>query len=508
MVKKMLQLASAGFLFSMSSALALAQNDTPTALGQFAVHGDIGAVKHAGSAKYLEQEQHYVISGSGKNMWLGEDELHLAYNKLKGDFIVRAEVKFHGEGVDPHRKAGWNVRTNLETSSPNIHATVHGDGLTSLQFRAEEGGETDQYLLKVSAPDVIQLERRGDKYIMSAARHGDPFQVTSVSHIKLGDELYVGLSVCSHNADVVETATFSNVRIIIPAAKDFRPYRDYIGSNLEIMDMTTYNRRIIYRSPDSLQAPNWTHDGKTLIYNSKGLMFNYDLATNKPSVLNTGFANNNNNDHVLSWNGKDIAISHHASDDEGRSTIYTLSLTGSDKPRQITAKGMGHSFLHGYSPDDKTLIFTGERKNKYDIYAIDIDTGKETQLTDTATLDDGSEYSPDGKYIYFNSNRTGTMQLWRMAADGSNQEQLTFDKYNDWFPHLSPDGKKIVFLSYMDDIDSGDHPFYRHVYLREMPIDGGEAKIIAYIYGGQGSINVPSWSPDGSKIAFVSNTQL
>jgi Tol biopolymer transport system component len=477
-------------------------------LGQFVAHADIGAVKHTGSAQYIEQDQHYLLSASGKNMWQGEDELHFVYRQMKGDFIVRANVALQGEGVDPHRKLGWNVRKSLATSSPNVHATVHGDGLTSLQFRAQESGETEQYLLPVIAPDVIQLERRGDRYIMSAARHGEPFQVTSVSHIKLGDSPYVGLSLCAHNPDVVETAIFSNVRVIVPAAQDFKPYRDYIGSNLEIMDMNTYKRRIVFQSPDSLQAPNWTRDGKTLIYNSKGLMFNFDLTSNTPSVLNTGFANDNNNDHVLSWDGKSLAISHHAKEEERRSTIYLLPLTGSDKPVQVTAKGAGHSFLHGFSLDDKSLIFTGERKGQYDIYSVDIKTGIETQLTDTATLDDGSEYSPDGKYIYFNSNRTGTMQLWRMLADGSNQEQLTFDHYNDWFPHVSPDGKKIVFLSFMDDIDSGDHPFYRHVYLREMSADGGEAKIIAYIYGGQGTINVPSWSPDGSKIAFISNSQM
>jgi TolB protein len=503
MLKKIIQLAIISFPGVFGGASASAQD-----LGQFSAHGDIGVVKHAGSVKYLAADQHYIISGSGANMWLGEDQLHFLYTRIKGDFIVRARVAFQGDGVDPHRKIGWNIRKTLDTSAPNIHATVHGDGLTSLQFRESEGGETGQYLLPITGADVIQLERRGDIYIMSAARHGEPFRTTSVAHIKLGEEPYVGLSVCAHNSDVIETAVFSNVRLIIPAEKDFRPYRDYIGSNLEIMDMQTHNRRIVYRSEDSLQAPNWTRDGSKLIYNSKGLLFNFDLATNKPSVLNSGFANDNNNDHVLSWDGKSIAISHHAADDERRSTIYTLPLTGSDKPVQITAKGAGHSYLHGYSPDDKKLVFTGHRNGQYDIYTIDLDTRKETQLTDNPTLDDGPEFSPDGRFIYFNSNRTGMMQLWRMNADGSNEEQLTFDKYNDWFPHFSPDGKKIVFLSFMDDIDSNDHPFYRHVYLREMPAEGGEAKIIAYIYGGQGTINVPSWSPDGAKIAFVSNTWL
>jgi TolB protein len=477
-------------------------------VGQFADHVDIGAVKHPGSVVYDAADQKYKISGAGKNMWGGEDQLHYAYNQIAGDFIVSAQVAFEGKGVDPHRKIGWHVRTSLDTASPNINTAIHGDGLTSLQFREKSGGDTEQYPLQLNGADVMQLERRGDVYIFSAAKKGEPFQVTSVSHVKLGEKVYVGLAMCSHNADVVETATFSNVRITIPAAKDFKPYKDYIGSNLEILDLNTGNSRIVFRSPDSIQAPNWTLDGKSLIYNSNGLLYNFDIASGKPTVINTGFAKYNNNDHVLSWDGKQIGISSHVKADSNNSTIYTLPITGSDKPVQINATGAGHSYLHGFSPDNKKLIFTGQRKGEFNIFTIDIKTKKETQLTTSPALDDGAEYSPDGKTIYFNSNRTGLMQLWRMSADGSNQEQLTFDNHNNWFPHVSPDGKKIVFLSYMTDIDPNEHPFYRHVYLREMPIDGGESKIIAYVYGGQGTINVPSWSPDGSKIAFVSNTQM
>lgn len=487
---------------------AMTTHATNSSTGQFTNSTDIGQVQHAGSLSFDPDLQTYRMSASGNNMWFDADQLFYAYQQLQGDFIVRAQVAFTGEGADPHRKIGWNLRAALTPESKHVNATVHGDGLTALQFRPEDGAATEEYRLTVTKPDVIQLERRGNRFIMSAARLGEPFQVTSVSHVQFADSVYVGLALCAHKADAIESAVISNVRFIQPAAQDFVPYQDYIGSNLEILDVTTLNRRIVYRATGSIQAPNWTPDNRSLIFNADGKLYTFAIDSSEVSELNTGFATNNNNDHVLSFDGKQIGISHHATEENGRSTIYTLPIGGSDQPKQITLPGAGHSYLHGFSPDAQTLIFTGHRKGQYDIYAVDAATGNETQLTNTATLDDGSEYSPDGQYIYFNSNRTGTMQLWRMHSDGSNQQQLTFDEYNDWFPHVSPDGKSLVFLSYMADVDSGDHPFYKPVYLRHMPADGGEARIIAYVYGGQGTINVPSWSPDGRYVAFVSNTQM
>ncbi|NQU81459.1 MAG: TolB family protein, partial [Bacteroidetes bacterium] len=279
------------------------------------------------------------------------------------------------------------------------------------------------------------------------------------------------------------------------------------GSHLEVLDIQTGHRKILYSSEHSIQAPNWTKDGK-IIYNSKGHLYSYDLDINSISHLNTGFAINNNNDHVLTFDGTLLGISHHNKNDGGASTIYYLPVEGDSKPVAVTKPGVGASYLHGWSPDNKKMVFTGNRKGKYDIYTVDIHTGEEEQLTNQNTLDDGSEYSPDGNYIFFNSARTGKMKLWRMDANGDNQTQLTFDDYNDWFPHVSPDQKWILFLSYPKDINPDAHPFYKHCLLRIMPYEGGQSCILAYIYGGQGTINVPSWSPDSKKISFVSNSKM
>jgi TolB protein len=175
------------------------------------------------------------------------------------------------------------------------------------------------------------------------------------------------------------------------------------------------------------------------------------------------------------------------------------------QPRQITPRGP--SYLHSWSPDGQSLLFTGERNKNFDIYRVPAAGGPEVRLTTAPGLDDGPEYTPDGQYIYFNSNRTGTMQIWRMKPDGSAQEPVTTGDYHDWFPHISPDGKWIVFLSFLkEEVAAGDHPFYKHVYLRLLPMGGGQPRVIAYVYGGQGTINTPSWSPDSQRLAFISNS--
>jgi len=481
-------------------------------VGQFENHADVGKPKLSGAATYNGASQEYVLTAGGTNMWGARDEFHLAWRQLQGDFILQARVEFVGKGVDPHRKAGWIVRRSLEADSPYVDTAVHGDGLTSLQFRRAPGAVTEQIESASRGADVIQLERRGNRYLFSAARYGDPYTTREIADIDVGGEPYVGLFLTSHNPDVIEQAVFRDVRIIRPAKEGFVPYRDYIGSHLELLDLQTGHRQIIHSSRVPFEAPNWTADGSALIFNTsgndastRGRLYRFDLATRQPSLIDTNFANRNNNDHVLSFDGTMLGISDQSTG-AGQSTIFTVPVSGGI-PKRITA--LTPSYLHGWSPDKKFLVFTGGRNGEFDIYKIAADgSGKEIRLTTAKALDDGPEFTPDGQFIYFNSTRSGKMQIWRMKPDGSDPQQVTNDEYNNWFPHISPDGKQIAIISYVDEIPPAEHPYYKRVYLRLMPITGGTPQVIAYVYGGQGTINVPSWSPDGRMLAFVSNSDF
>src|SRR3984957_15831150 len=305
MSKKISHLFFCACIALLFSQKAFAQSP----VGIFDGQSDIGRVKTAGTGSYDDKMQTYQISGSGTNIWANHDEFHFVWKKMKGDFILRCDAEFIGKGVEEHRKIGWMVRSSLDTGSKHISAVVHGAGLTSLQFRRAADGAMEEKKFDILGPDVIQLERKGNVYTMSVAHKGEMFVSQEISNVDLGDDVYVGLFICSHNPNVVEKATFNNVRIVVPAPATLVAYRQYLGSDLEILDVQTQNSRIIYQAPNSIQAPNWMKDGKHLLYNSDGLLYIYDLKTNTPAQLNTGSVIANNNDHVISFDGKWLAIS-------------------------------------------------------------------------------------------------------------------------------------------------------------------------------------------------------
>jgi TolB protein len=271
-------------------------------------------------------------------------------------------------------------------------------------------------------------------------------------------------------------------------------------SRLEVISIETGQREIVHETALHLEAPNWSRDGKTFFYNSGGRIYTLPRGGGEPRLLDTGSATRCNNDHGLSPDGERLVVSHEPDD---ASLLYVLPASGGT-PRQVTA--LGPSYWHGWSPDGKTLAYCARRGDDYDIYTIAAsaeNSAEEKRLTTAKGLDDGPDYSPDGRTIYFNSVRTGAMRIWKMNADGSEQEQVTFDEaYGDWFPHPSPDGKWLVFLSYDKSVEG--HPADEDVALRLLPLAGGKPRVLAELFGGQGTINVPSWSPDSRYVAFVS----
>ncbi|MDR0396876.1 MAG: hypothetical protein LBH66_06205 [Oscillospiraceae bacterium] len=271
-------------------------------------------------------------------------------------------------------------------------------------------------------------------------------------------------------------------------------------SYLETVDVETGNVTTLKTFAHCVEAPNWSKDGARLIYNDYGHIMSYDLETGMIDRIDTGYCVRCNNDHVLSPDGGRIAVSHHTVED-GQSRVYSISLDGG-KPSLITP--IAPSYLHGWSPDGTTLAYCAERNGEYDVYTIPADGGEEKRLTFEPGLSDGPEYSPGGRYIWFNSVRSGLMQLYRMNADGSEQTRMTNDDRNNWFAHPSPDGGMVAYISYLaDEVKPGEHPAGKHVEIRLISSYGGEPRTLVSMYGGQGTLNVNSWSPDSKRLAFV-----
>ncbi|KPF43853.1 TolB family protein [Rhizobium sp. G187] len=268
-------------------------------------------------------------------------------------------------------------------------------------------------------------------------------------------------------------------------------------SSVEIYDMETRTSTVVWETDLLVEAPNWSPDGSYLLINGDGLLHRIWLdEDSEPEEVDTGFAIRINNDHGISPDGSMLAICDRTL--VGQSCIYVLPAEGG-MPRQVT-KNMP-SYWHGWSPDGKTLAYCGIRDDIFDIYTIPVDGGDELRLTQGEGRNDGPDWSADGEWIYFNSSRSGLMQIWRMRPDGRDVQRLTNSDSGDWFPHPSPNNDKVLYLSYAPDVF--DHPRDKDVKLCLMDMDGSNQEVLFELFGGQGTINVPNWSPDGGAFAYV-----
>ncbi|MDR3700027.1 MAG: hypothetical protein P4L56_10360 [Candidatus Sulfopaludibacter sp.] len=464
--------------------------------GIFGGHGDVGTVLHPGSVEYDASQKTYRITASGENIWGTADALQYVWKKVSGDVSLTAEVSFPATTGDPHKKGVLMIRQSLDGDSAYADAAAHASGLTSLQSRETQGAATHEIQGSQTAVKKLRITKVGDYFYMSIAGEGEPLRPAGGSmKVPLKDPFYVGIGVSAHNKDAIETVVFKNVEVtpVTPASGQPKLY-----STLETITVASTDRRVTYVAPGRFEAPNWTKDNM-LIFNGDGHLHRIPADGGKPETIDTGIATRLNNDHAISPDGTMIAVSDQSQGNH-QSQIYVAPI-GGGAARKITEKAP--SYFHGWSPDGKTLAFCGDRNGNFDVYTIPTAGGAETRLTTADGLDDGPEYSPDGKYIYFNSIRGGLMQIWRMKPDGSEQEQVTPDDgFNNWFPHLSPDGQRMVFLTYEKGVDG--HPADKEVMLRVMNLANRRIAILTKLFGGQGTINVPSWSPDGRRLAFVS----
>ncbi|EYD77406.1 tolB protein precursor [Rubellimicrobium mesophilum DSM 19309] len=171
------------------------------------------------------------------------------------------------------------------------------------------------------------------------------------------------------------------------------------------------------------------------------------------------------------------------------------------EPRRVTERVP--SWWHSWSPDGSRIAYAGVRRDEgpVSLFTCRVDGSDEVCVAEDFDHIDGPDYSADGAWIWFNGEREGRVDLWRIRPDGSGRERMTGGETLDRFPHPSPDGRLVLYLAYPPG--TRGHPSNLDVSLRVLPQEGGESREVVRLLGGQGTINVPCWAPDGRRFAFM-----
>jgi len=496
---------SALFLLAVASCLPsgrLVAQPAPNALGVFEGQVDIGSVVPPGTLAFDAKTGTYTITSAGKNLWSTDDGFHFAWKRLSGDFALTADIDFPVKtgSHSAHRKAVLMFRQSLDADSSYADAALHGSGLTALQYRRSRGATTQGVEFETDAPRRIRLEKRGDTFTVFLSNQGEALhQVGETIKLHLDGPFYAGIGLSSHDEAVTEKAAFANFELKrlsspVVAAKLA------LYSTLQAIEIAEASRRadVVFTGRGRFQAPNWSRDGSSLIFNQDGRLYRIPIKGGAPQPIDTGKATDCTGSHGLSPDGTLLAITCNMPDNPGR-RIYIVP-SGGGTPRVLTEHP--DSYFHSWSPDGRTIAFTRPSHGSGNIYSISVSGGPERALTSGSGISDDPDYSADGKYIYFNSDHSGSMQIWRMHSDGTLPEQVTFDSFKNWTPHPSPDGRSVVFISYDPSVTT--HAANKDIALRILSVGDDRIRTLVHVVGGDGSMNVPNWSPDSKRLAFVS----
>lgn len=481
-------------------------------LGIFESQSDVGTVNPAGTGSFNAATGVYTIASSGANLWAATDGFHLVWKKLSGNVSFTSDIQLAAPSASssPHRKALLIFRQTLDPDSMYADVAVHGNGETALQYRRNKGDMTQDIAFNLGAPKTVRLEKRGDTITLFVSMKGEPLHQAGAS-IKLhfAEPFYAGLGACAHQDGAVEKATFSRVELTplsspasLSAPASPRPKALYSTLQTIAIDNGARMAFVIETGKGYMEAPNWSRDGKTLIFDRDGRIWTVPADGGEPKAIDIGDASGCTGSHGLSPDGKWLAMTCMTPEHPGRRVFIVPS--GGGAPRMVTENP--DSYFHSWSPDGKTILFTRPAKGSINIIAIPPEGGAEMPVTTGSGTSDDPDYSPDGRYIYFNSDRAGGMQIFRMQPDGSHPEQVTSDERRNWTPHPSPDGKSILILSYASDV--AGHPANKDVTLRILDAGTGKIRDLVEIVGGSGTDNVPNWAPDGGHFAFVSFQML
>jgi len=498
-------LAFAAAAHAQTGAVSSGANQ-PAVFGIFESQTDVGAVHPAGAALFDAASGVYTVASSGANLWGTTDAFHMVWKKVSGDLSLTADVALESASAasNPHRKAFLIFRQTLDPASPYADIAVHGSGETALQYRRNPGDTTQEIAFDLGAPKTLRLEKRGDTFTLFVSLKGEPLHQAGASiKLHLAEPFYAGLGVCAHQDGAVERAMFTHVELKpLTALQIPAPTALYSTLQTIAIDNNARMAYVILTGRMHIEAPNWSRDGKTLIFNRDGRLWSVPVAGGEPTALDIGNATDCTGSHGLSPDGKRLAATCTTPDHPGR-RVYIVPANGG-QPRMVTANP--NSYFHSWSPDGNTILFTRPANGSLNIYAISAQGGNEKPLTTGTGTSDDPDYSPDGQYIYFNSDRAGGMQIFRMKPDGSDAEQMTFDDRRNWTAHPSPDGKSVLILSYASDVTG--HPANKDVTLRILDPETKKVRDLAEIVGGSGTDNVPNWAPDGAHFAFVSYQML